>query len=476
LSYGSNRIKKIIEIKLFRRQQNFIKNMSLLRSPFIPPSSELIALCQSQLALLAQGLKADWSAVYLAQEIVESADTHLIPIAVHPQKDAVWEQERAQFLPEVWHRVTSSAPLLLRSSSSEIAQKFDEEEIEAVRALSEVSSAQGQHQMVFPLLDEDTVMGLLVTGRKERNWNRKELSQIEKIAKTIGLACLLDRRKGWYQKQLDKQYRVRRWERDRIDSLLHQLRNPLTALRTFGKLLLKRLLPGERNQSIIEGIIRESDRLQELLQTFEANLDVEETATEAVTLDANARLLPPASTSEDEPSLLLGEGFKLEPVSVETVLEPLFVSAAAIAQEKNIELSIELLDRLSPVKANAQALREVLSNLIDNAIKYTPAGGKVLVRAGLQRANEQNWLGIAVEDTGCGIPLEDRSRLFKRHYRGVQARGDIPGTGLGLALVKELVEQMQGEIELISPNQMSQKESLPGTSFIVWLNILVDRD
>jgi signal transduction histidine kinase len=447
--------------------------MSLLRSPFIPPSSELIALCQSQIALLAQGLKADWSAIYLAQEIVESADTHLIPIAVHPQTDSRWqEQERSQFLPEVWHRVTASAPLLLKSSSPEIAQKFDEEEIEAVRALSEVTCAQGQHQMVFPLLDEDTVMGLLVTGRKDRNWNRKELSQIEKIAKTVSLACLLDRRKGWYQKQLDRQYRVRRWERDRIDSLLHQLRNPLTALRTFGKLLLKRLLPGERNQSVVQGILRESDRLQELLQTFEANLDVDAT-TEAVTLDANALLLPPASTSEDAPSLLLGEAFKLEPVLVQTVLEPLLISAGAIAQEKDIQLSRELLARLSPVKANAQALREVLSNLIDNAIKYTPTGGRVRVRAGLRRVSEaNNWLGIAVEDTGCGIPLEDRDRLFKRHYRGVQAGGDIPGTGLGLALVKELVEQMQGEIELISPNGMSQKESLPGTSFIVWLRIV----
>jgi signal transduction histidine kinase len=447
--------------------------MSRSHPIFIPPSSEFIALCQAQIALLTKGLKADWSAVYLAEEILGSADTHLIPIAVYPQTDSVWESEsRLSILPEVWSRVTSSIPLLLGSSADEISQSHRESEIDASKSLWNVSSSEGQHQMVFPLMDEDRVMGLLVTGRKKRQWKENELGQIEQIAKTIALACLLDRRQSWYQQQLSQQYRIRRLERDRLDSLLHQLRNPLTALRTFGKLLVKRLLPEDRNQSVVQGILRESDRLRELLQEFEADIDATAADTDAVTLETNALSLPAAASVDDSPSLLLGNSLSLEVLEVKDVLEPLLVSASAIAQEKDIHLSADLPSNLPSVQANSRALREVLSNLIDNALKYTPAGGTVQIAAGLERADETGtWQGIAISDTGYGIPLEDREHLFERHYRGVQAQGEIPGTGLGLAIVRELVEQMHGKIDLISPNEMSQNPALPGTTFIVWLPI-----
>ncbi|OKH26226.1 hypothetical protein NIES593_03920 [Hydrococcus rivularis NIES-593] len=451
--------------------------MSRSHPLFIPPSSEFIALCQSQIALLTKGLKADWSAVYLAEESLEGTDTHLIPIAIYPQTDSVWKSDAClSILPEVWSRVTSSVPLLLGSSADEISQSHRETEIDASKALWEVSYPEGQHQMVFPLMDEDRVMGLLVTGRKKRQWKENELGQIEQIAKTIALACLLDRRQSWYQQQLSQQYRIRRLEKDRLDSLLHQLRNPLTALRTFGKLLLKRLLPEDRNQSVVRGILRESDRLQELLQEFEVDIDATAGDTDAVTLETNALSLPAATSDDDSPSLLLGNALSLEATEVKDVLEPLLDSARAIAQEKDIHLIADLPSNLPPVQANSKALREVLSNLIDNALKYTPAGGTVHIATGLERVDETgNWQGIAVCDTGYGIPLEDREHLFERHYRGVQAQGDIPGTGLGLAIVRELVEQMHGKIDLISPNEMSQNPALPGTTFIVWLLVAADR-
>jgi signal transduction histidine kinase len=447
--------------------------MSRSRPIFIPPSSELIALCQSQIALLTQWLKADWSAVYLTEGILEGSDTHLIPIAIYPQTESVWQSEAGlSVLPENWNRITSSVPLLLGSSSEASNQAHSDAQVDSPQSIWKVSSSRGQHQIVFPLMDEDRVMGLLVTGRKNRAWNRKELGQIENIAKTIALACLLDRQQSWYQQQLSQQSKIRRLQRDRLDSLLHQLRNPLTALRTFGKLLLKRLIPGDRNQSVIQGILRESDRLQELLQEFETDLDMTSTDTETVTLDTNALSLPEASSVSGSPSFLLGNSLNLEPVNVKDVLEPLLISASAIAQEREIHLSVDLGDHLLPVQANFRALREVLSNLIDNALKYTPTGGTIQIEAGLEQADgTKNWQGIAIRDTGYGIPPEDQAHIFERHYRGVQSQGNIPGTGLGLAIVKELVEQMQGKIDLISPNQLSQSSAYPGTTLIVWLAI-----
>ena len=144
----------------------------------------------------------------------------------------------------------------------------------------------------------------------------------------------------------------------------------------------------------------------------------------------------------------------------------------AIAQEKNIHFTADIRDGIPPVQANARALREVLSNLIDNAIKYAPPGGTVQIAVGLERTDATGtWQGIAIGDTGYGIPEADRDRIFERHYRGIQERGHIPGTGLGLAIVKELVEQMHGKIELISPNGLSRSPSFPGTTFIVWLAV-----
>jgi signal transduction histidine kinase len=144
----------------------------------------------------------------------------------------------------------------------------------------------------------------------------------------------------------------------------------------------------------------------------------------------------------------------LESFSVAAVLEPLLVSAKAIAQERNLELQAEIPTDLPLVQGNAKALREVLSNLIDNALKYTPAGGKIDIRVGEKRRTPQGEaLAIAISDTGPGIPPQDLEHLFERHYRGVQASTAIPGSGLGLAIAKELIEQMHGEIQVFSPAQ-----------------------
>jgi signal transduction histidine kinase len=167
----------------------------------------------------------------------------------------------------------------------------------------------------------------------------------------------------------------------------------------------------------------------------------------------------------------------LEACAIAEVLEPLIDSAKAIAQERNIDLITDIPANLPPVKANASALREVLNNLIDNALKYTPAGGQVLVQAGREKPSLTGvYQGVAVSDTGCGIPQEDLAHLFERHYRGVQATTNIPGTGLGLAIAKELVDKMQGEIAAFSPAELplscgDAEHQGVGTTLIVWLPV-----
>ena len=317
-------------------------------------------------------------------------------------------------------------------------------------------------------------MGLLIVAREDRDWSEKELKQAENIAATLAIARFMERQSQWYRKQLTLQQEINRWQKDRLDDLFHQLRNPLTALKTFSKLLIKKLLPEDPNQSFAMSILRESDRLSELLQQVEAEFDnvqqqntLQQVATTPVTLSTTSVRLSETETTNQSNFLLPDSKKNLESVDLKEILEPLLLTAEVIASEKDIELVVDIEANIPPVKGNPQALREVLNNLIDNAIKYTPSGGTVK----LEITVKDGLVGVAIQDTGYGIPPDDQPQIFERHYRGIQGSGDIPGSGLGLAIAKNLMAQMQGNIELISPNDLAENSNFPGTTFIVWMSI-----
>ncbi len=364
----------------------------------------------------------------------------------------------------------------------------------------EESSLSRQRQIVLPLMHEGVVMGLLVTGREDRAWNKEEQGTIERIAQTLAIAYIIDQRRAWSEQRLTQQRSLQAQQRDLLHNLLHQFRNPLTAIRTFGKLLLKRLLPEDKNYKVASSIVQESDRLQELLQQFNACIDMSQEDIALAPLALPAATVTDVSPLPGNNSLLPGMDLTLESFAVATVLEPLLISARAIAQERQLDLQADIVRDLPLVQGNVKALREVLNNLIDNALKYTPPGGKIDIRVGIESKQGiypehypilhfpthplsiDEAIAITISDNGPGISPQDLEHLFERHYRGVQASSAIPGTGLGLAIAKELVEQMQGQIEVFSPaqefwgkqttdsiNDYEQNIQGRGTTFIVWL-------
>jgi signal transduction histidine kinase len=330
------------------------------------------------------------------------------------------------------------------------------------------------------------VLGLLVTARSDRPWGEGEQDQIERVARTLAIACVLDRRAAWTDHNLHQLQQLQAQQHELFDNLLHQFRNPLMALRTFGKVLLKRLAPNNKSRDLAEGIIRESEHLQDLLKQFEqvVNLQpVELLPGEGENLQETSWQSGPKALAPSSGKVPLLPGVnaltpaQLQLVSCEItdILQPLLNSARAIAQDRRIQLLVLVPEMLSTIQADAGALREALNNLIDNALKYTPSGGKVEVLAGLRRQrNGTNFQGIAIIDNGPGIPQSDQTRLFERHFRGIQATSDIPGTGLGLAITQDLIQRMRGAIEAFSPAGASGllpegEDSDRGTAFIVWL-------
>jgi len=166
---------------------------------------------------------------------------------------------------------------------------------------------------------------------------------------------------------------------------------------------------------------------------------------------------------EDLRDLALAEAGRLPlertEVSLERLIRRIVEAFQPRAQEKGLALSVELPEALPPVQADAQRLEQVLENLLSNALRYTPAGGTVNVRAW----EEPQWVVFTVEDTGTGIAAEDLPHIFERFYRADKARSRADGgTGLGLSIAKQLVEAHGGRISA---------ESAPGkgTRFTVRL-------
>ena len=116
------------------------------------------------------------------------------------------------------------------------------------------------------------------------------------------------------------------------------------------------------------------------------------------------------------------------------------------AQAAQLEFMTRLPDALPAVLGDANRLEQVVNNLLDNAVKYTPAGGQVELSA----AAGPEVVAISVRDTGPGIPREDQARVFERFYRGDRARASDGGSGLGLAISREIVQAHGGRIQVES--------------------------
>ena len=149
--------------------------------------------------------------------------------------------------------------------------------------------------------------------------------------------------------------------------------------------------------------------------------------------------------------------FDIGSVSVANVVQTCLASYQGVADSKEIRLEAVGEQENLAVRADEEGLRQILGNLIDNAVKYTPDGGSVTVR---WHANDSN-VEIEVSDTGIGIAEKNLSRIFERFYRVDKARSrELGGTGLGLSIVKHLVQSFGGTVS-------AESRSGAGSSFVV---------
>jgi heavy metal sensor kinase len=147
----------------------------------------------------------------------------------------------------------------------------------------------------------------------------------------------------------------------------------------------------------------------------------------------------------------------LQPVEVDTLLLEVYRQAQIMAQGRGVAIRLGAEDQ-AVVLGDADRLRQLLLNLVDNGIKYTPGGGSVT----LKLLRNDGWVQVAVEDTGVGISSDDLPLVFDRFYRADRSRTGAGGSGLGLAIARWIAEAHNGRLEVDSvPNA--------GSEFTLWL-------
>jgi two-component system phosphate regulon sensor histidine kinase PhoR len=208
--------------------------------------------------------------------------------------------------------------------------------------------------------------------------------------------------------------RLERVRQDFVANVSHEFRTPLTAIQGFAETLLGGALEDPANREHFVEIIR--DHATRLARLTEDLLKL--SRIEAGKLDLEFR-----------------------PVSVYQLVQSCVETARFKAARKELTLEIRIPEGLPSVQGDSNGLQEVLQNLLDNAVQYTPAGGRLEVSA----SNQGGTVRLTVSDTGIGIPQAEQERIFERFYRVDAARSrEAGGTGLGLSIARHIVEAHDG--------------------------------
>lgn len=229
-------------------------------------------------------------------------------------------------------------------------------------------------------------------------------------------------------RDITHQVEVDRLKSEFVATVSHELRTPMTSIRGYVDILLMGAAGAlTENQIHFLDIIRSNtERLNILVADL---LDISR-------LESGRILLTPQEVDLKE--------------LAEDVIET--ASQRSQEEEKSMVFEMELTDTLPSVYADPDRLRQIIANLVENAYHYTPANGRVILA--ISNVNDSDSVQIDVHDNGVGIALEDQSQVFERFYRGEDPLVlATPGTGLGLPIVKQLIEMHNGEIWVKSPGE-----------------------
>ncbi len=247
---------------------------------------------------------------------------------------------------------------------------------------------------------------------------------------------LLDQRARQLQSANKRLEQMSQLKDEFVSNVSHELRTPISSMILHQELL--HIHPDKR-EFYLSTIRRETDRLAHIIEGLLnlSRLDQARVEYKPVLMDLN------------------------------TIAAVYVADRKALADNRKISLGLESEPGLPSVEADEGLIGQALGILMTNALNYTPPGGSVTVITRRRTSEGKDWAGLAVLDTGPGIPPEELPHMFERFFRGTVGRSSgSPGTGLGLSIAKEIVDRHQGKLELARTGGPGQ-----GAEFAIWIPI-----
>jgi len=359
-----------------------------------------------------------------------------------PQLTAQWQREPLRPLPEPQpEQVQMTRALASRLWESAHVITIDDhrtyEPTTAGRnAFTLAQSAGASASLVVPIGDSASAFGLLWVSMAghSRHWTLTETGTTQHLAADLAHSLVQSYLIERQAQAVQLLHELDQAKADFIATVSHELRTPLTSIAGY----LEMLQDGDGGQlppeatAMLSIIDRNATRLRNLIED----------------------LLTQSRIDAGRLRLELGK------VQLRTLLQSVLAAMTPLAAASDVKLELTAAESDLSVQADAQQLEQVFTNLISNALKFTPAGGSVTVTLA---PAEDGGVVIEVRDTGMGIPPDEYPNLFTRFFRASNAaEAALPGTGLGLAIVQEIVHRHGGAVDIDS-------ELGVGTTLTVWL-------
>jgi signal transduction histidine kinase len=343
-------------------------------------------------------------------------------------------------------------------------------------------------------------------------WTDQDKEQVSRAAQSLSMALMMDQERSVLREQNHA-------FRECLSDSLHQVKNPIQALRTYGKILQTQIADHDNVGTpqlleLAERLMVQSERVVDLLQPMDRLVD---SMDELLLPPAAVQLNDTSSSSQsmvlwghreqqlynninqherrmmvgsnntamqypgsDNPvshssSTLVGD-FEVEMMFVTDVLDPVLETFQVIAEEHGIQFQVivENADDIPGVMGSSVCLQEAVTNVLDNAFKYAAIGKldspfsinpspRVRVRI-FPNMNDQAGVSILVDDNGPGIDNDDLDNVFQRGYRGQATASMVEGRGIGLDISRALVQRMGGKLEILTANEKLEEKCLDGTA------------
>lgn len=424
-------------------------------------SEEFTTLCQEQLELVQATIPNIASGtVFFRREHPTSGVLEFIPVATYPNDPRVWISHGGLASEPVSSRVLPGGiPAVWILPDYPFLNQDD----------AQLGFVASDGSLCVPIMFSSVVAGSLVLRRPSsvpmtRAWAEKDVARVRIVARSISLAAQLEGRWLSASQALQRDSELLQSLGDLIRGTVHQIRSPITALVTFGRVLLRRLPVGDENRSIAKSILVAGFRLDDLLRPLDA---------------AGDRLRLPSGNGTD--SELANGNFEWEwhetkhgenankngymsvidlvpdvelPSElfwVSDILLPIAEASATLAEARGLTFVRCIDEDAPPVMGHEKSIREVVHNFLDNALKYTPRDGIVGLAAGVAEESP-DVVEIVVWDTGPGISVAEKEKIWEHGRRGAAGlESGASGSGLGLAIAKDLVDRQNGTVDLQSP-------------------------